>query len=135
MARSALLAAAAAVLAGHAALAYDANVAKDLVYVAAAAYCSAGPVTSWSCPACSKSPIQLSNVHFLQDTTLTNFAFAGTDAADGSVYVSWRGSADIQVRACPGSRRVLAPQPQQAAPGRALGQPLGLWRQTSEQAR
>lgn len=97
MARSLLLAAAAAVLAGHTAQAYDPNVGLDMVYIAAAAYCDASPVQSWSCAACTASPVALSSVKFIQDSTLTNFAYVGVDSGDGSVYASWRGSADIQV--------------------------------------
>lgn len=76
--------------------AYDPNVGNDLVYIAGAAYCDAAPVTSWSCAACVDSPITMSDVHFFQDSGLNNFAFTAVDSGDGSVYVSWRGSADIQ---------------------------------------
>lgn len=75
---------------------YDDTTAQGLAYLAAAAYCDPGPVQGWSCLACTKSPITVSNAIFLQDSTLTNFAYCGTDESDGSVVLSYRGSDDIQ---------------------------------------
>jgi hypothetical protein len=90
------LAVLAAMSAGVEASNYDATTADALAYVAAAAYCDPGPVQSWSCLACTKSPITVSNAIFMQDSTLTNFAFVGQDESDGSVVLSYRGSDDIQ---------------------------------------
>lgn len=90
------VAAAALAVAGVSGSAYDANVGNDLAYIAGAAYCDAAPVTSWSCAACVDSPIALSDVHFFEDSGLNNFAFTAVDSGDGAVYVSWRGSADIE---------------------------------------
>lgn len=68
------------------------------MYASAAAYCDQSAIEAWNCAACTASGApRLQSPIYLANATTEDAGFVGKDT-DGNVWVSFRGTSNIEVR-------------------------------------